>query len=144
MTGFRLNRFWAIIAKPPALEVLAACNWLTAALACNRRDGLTAPLLSHAKGPNKGVFAMLHYQRSKPEGRHHRTKIRVLLLPRLGVGDVLPTSTWLGHWLGIHVSEAGRHLRRVLAEDGIATETTGRGKAQRVTITAIPERRMAA
>jgi hypothetical protein len=66
------------------------------------------------------------YHRSKPEGRIHRARLRQLVLPTLRVGSRLPKLVCLAALLGIHESEASRHLHRMLAEAGIATETRGR------------------
>lgn len=85
-----------------------------------------------------------HYVRSRPEGRQHRTKLRVLVLPTLRVGQPVPTSTFLGHWLRLNPSEAWRHMRRVLAEDGYVTATHGGGRAKRVYVVEIPAMRAAA
>jgi hypothetical protein len=84
------------------------------------------------------------YHRQKPQGRHHRTRIRVLLLPTLRVGQPIPSADWLGNWLKIAPSEAYRHMRRVLAEDGIATETRGTGYRRRIYVTSIQNWRDAA
>ncbi len=61
--------------------------------------------------------------RSKPEGRRHRAKLRQVVTPSLQVGTRLPPSTILGRVLGITPGEGARHMRRVLREDGWATET---------------------
>jgi hypothetical protein len=84
------------------------------------------------------------YHRSRPEGRHHRTKLRVLLVPKLRIGAAVPSSRILGHMLRISASEGFRHMRRVLAEEGIRTETRGRGKSKRIYVVAMPKRRAAA
>lgn len=84
------------------------------------------------------------YHRSRPEGLRHRTKLRVLVLPTLRVGQPVPTSTFLGHWLKINPSEAWRHFRRVLAEDGYVTVTRGLGRARRVYVVEIPALKVAA
>jgi hypothetical protein len=84
------------------------------------------------------------YRRSRPEGRVHRTKIRVLIVPRLAPGRPVPSCGLLARFLRIDPSEAWRHLRRVLDEDGISTETRGQGRARRIYVVALPERRAAA
>lgn len=72
------------------------------------------------------------YHRSRPEGRHHRTTLRVLVVPKLALGRPVPTGKLLARLLRIAESEAARHMRRVLEEDGIATETRGLGRARRI------------
>ena len=80
------------------------------------------------------------YHRQRPEGLAHRARIRAVIVPRLVPGCRLPATALLGRWLGISQQEACRHLRRVLAEDGIATET----RRRRIYVTAMPEGRAAA
>lgn len=75
------------------------------------------------------------YHRERPEGRVHRARLRALVVPMLRVGLPVPGSSLLANLLGIHPSEAGRHMRRVLDEDGIATETHGRGRGRRIYVT---------
>lgn len=86
----------------------------------------------------------IRYVRNKRQGIRHRTKLRVLVLPTLRLGQPVPTGRFLGHWLGINESEAHRHMRRVLAEDGYGTETRGLGRARRVYVVEIPAMRAAA
>jgi predicted ArsR family transcriptional regulator len=74
---------------------------------------------------------MTHH-RSRPEGRAHRAVLRARVLPLLAPGAMLPSTGDLARLLRISDSEAWRHLRRVLAEDGIATETRGAGRGRRV------------
>jgi hypothetical protein len=85
-----------------------------------------------------------HYCRSKAVGLAHRAKLRAWIVPRLQPGCRVPTADWLSHFLRIHASEAYRHMRRVLAEDGIATETRRAGRGQRIYVVSLPERRAAA
>jgi DNA-binding transcriptional regulator YhcF (GntR family) len=73
------------------------------------------------------------YHRAKRQGLLHRQRLRARLLP-LAVGDVLPTAGALARMLGINPSEASRHLHRMLAEAGVATEVSGRGIRQRVVV----------
>lgn len=81
-------------------------------------------------------------QRSRPEGRIHRARLRAMLLPGLRIGARLPKAAWLGCVLGIHESEASRHLHRMLAEAGIVTERRwGRGAG--VFVVSIPEQSVA-
>ena len=70
----------------------------------------------------------IRYIRSRPEGRIHRQRLRALILPRLQPGATVPSGPELSRLLGIHHSEAYRHMRRVLAEAGIVTETRGAGR----------------
>lgn len=65
---------------------------------------------------------------SRPEGRAHRARVRQLLAPSLEIGARLPKAAWLGCMLGVDDTQALRHLRRVLAEDGISTETRLKGQ----------------
>lgn len=86
----------------------------------------------------------IRYVRNKRQGLRHRTKLRVLVLPTLRVGQPVPTGRFLGHWLKINESEAWRHFRRVLAEDGYITATRGLGRARRVYVVEIPALKVAA
>lgn len=63
--------------------------------------------------------------RGRPEGRIHRARLRALVLPMLAPGVAVPGCRALSRLLGIHESEAGRHMRRVLDEEGITTERVG-------------------
>ena len=65
------------------------------------------------------------YYRSKTQGRAHRARLAALILPRLQIGQRLPKGICLAKLLGIHESEAHRHLHRMLAEAGVVTETRG-------------------
>ena len=85
-----------------------------------------------------------HYCRSKAVGEAHRAKLRRWIVSQLQPGCRIPTADWLARFLRIHASEAYRHMRRVLAEDGIATETRRAGRGQRIYVVAMPERREAA
>lgn len=65
---------------------------------------------------------------SRPQGRAHRALLRQILAPSLEVGARLPKALYLGSVLGVDDTQALRHLRRVLAEDGISTETRLKGQ----------------
>jgi len=84
------------------------------------------------------------YHRNQPRGLAHRTKLRALVLPRLRPGAMVPSGPELSRLLGIHQSEAYRHMRRVLAEAGIVTETRGAGRGRRVFVVSIPSMEVAA
>lgn len=71
-------------------------------------------------------------ERSKPQGRAHRAKLRRWMAPRLCVGWRVPSSAWLGMFLGISPAEGYRHMQIVLHEDGVATETRGVGVSRRI------------
>jgi alkylated DNA nucleotide flippase Atl1 len=72
---------------------------------------------------------------AKPQGIAHRERLRALIVPRLAPGMRLPRTRVVGRWLGICQQEAHRHMRQVLAEAGVATET--RGGPRRVYVTHI-------
>lgn len=78
---------------------------------------------------------------NRQHGHEQRARIRALL-PALRVGLALPSGGWLGWKLGVDQSSARRHLHRMLDEAGIATETRGKGRAQRVYIVAISNNQM--
>lgn len=78
------------------------------------------------------------YRRYRCEGEHHRAKLRALLLPRLYVGAMLPRQTCVGRWLGISASEGGRHLRRVMDEEGVVRRVCG--SPRRVRVVSLPQR----
>ena len=82
--------------------------------------------------------------RGRPEGRAHRARLRILVLPTLHLGQPVPTARTLGWLLRINQSEAWRHMRRALAEAGIATETRGMGRGKRVYVVSIPSQEIAA
>lgn len=77
------------------------------------------------------------YSRNKRVGLVHRNKLRAMILPRLRVGCRVPTAAFLGRLLRINPSEAWRHMRRVLAEAGVVTETRGGWRARRVFVVAM-------
>jgi hypothetical protein len=83
-------------------------------------------------------------QRNRRQGLLHRNKLRALVLPRLLPGAVLPSARQLGWMLRINASEGYRHMRRVLAEEGIATETRGSGKGRRIYVVSLQVWRNAA
>ena len=49
----------------------------------------------------------------------------------------IPSSRFLGYMLGISGTEGYRHMRRLLEETGVATETRGIGKARRVYVVSL-------
>lgn len=77
------------------------------------------------------------YSRNKRAGLAHRNKLRAMILPRLRVGCRVPTAAFLGRLLRINPSEAWRHMRRVLDEAGVVTETRGGWGNRRVFVVAI-------
>lgn len=77
-------------------------------------------------------------------GEAHRARLRALIVPRLYVGARIPRAKFLAGILGIDEGRAGKHMRRVLDEDGIATELRRVDTGCRVFVTALPERRAAA
>lgn len=86
----------------------------------------------------------IRYVRNKRQGLRHRTVLRVLVLPTLRVGQPVPCSKLLARLLRIAPSEAWRHMRRVLDEDGIRTETRGSYGDRRCYVVEIPVMRAAA
>ena len=72
------------------------------------------------------------YSHSRPEGRAHRAKIERWILPRLRPGCRIPSAAWMGRFLHISAGEGARHMRRVLAEAGITTETRGAWRDRRI------------
>lgn len=87
-------------------------------------------------------MAKLH--RNKADGLAARTWLRTWVVPRLYVGCRVPSGPFLGLRLGIDPSSAAKHMRRVLLEDGIATEVRRVGTGCRVFVTAMPAERAAA
>jgi hypothetical protein len=77
------------------------------------------------------------YHRSRPEGLAHRAKLQAMVLPKLQPGSRIPSSRFLGYMLGISGTEGYRHMRRLLEETGVATETRGIGKARRVYVVSL-------
>ena len=143
MNGFRLNAFHATNGKPPGGNRGATVCQPSWPLGATQMS--TNTLISHSSGRRvNGAAPMTTYHRSRPEGRMHRTRIRVLLLPTLSVGCRIPSAIRLGYWLRISPSEGYRHMRRVLAEAGIATETRGVGRGRRIYVVDIPAWRAAA
>lgn len=63
--------------------------------------------------------------RGRPEGIRHRAELRRLVVPRLFIGATVPTSKFLAKVLGIQSSEALRHMKIVLAEDGFDVRRQG-------------------
>jgi len=78
----------------------------------------------------------ISYSHSRPAGRLHRAKIERWILPRLRPGCRVPSATWMGRFLHISASEGARHMRRVLAEAGIQTETRGAWRDRRIYVVA--------
>ena len=70
----------------------------------------------------------------KPQGRAHRDVLRKMILPGVRAGAVLPTGEFLGVALGVCGSEAMRHLKRMLAEEGISTYVAWGGTSKRIRI----------
>jgi DNA-binding transcriptional regulator YhcF (GntR family) len=66
------------------------------------------------------------YHRNRPEGLAHRAKLRRWIVPRLRPGCRIPSSRWLGRFLGVSGSQGYWHMRRVLHEAGVITEIRGR------------------
>ena len=79
-----------------------------------------------------------------PRGIAHRARLRAVVLPKLRIGSTVPSSRFLGWLLGISGSEGYWHMRRVLAEAGIVTETRGAGRGRRVFVVSIPSMEVAA
>ena len=77
------------------------------------------------------------YSHSRPEGRLHRAKIERWILPRLRPGCRIPSAAWMGRFLHISPGEGARHMRRVLAEAGIQTETRGAWRERRTYVVAV-------
>ena len=104
-----------------------------------RRDILSFAQL-HRLG-KKAVLMSHSYCRNRREGVAHRAKLRRWIVPRLRPGCRIPSARWLAAFLHICPAEAARHMRRVLVEAGIATETRGGGRYRRVYVTAIADYR---
>ena len=83
-------------------------------------------------------------RRGMPAGIAHRARLRAMVLPKLREGACVPSSRFLGWFLGISGSEGYWHMRRVLAEAGIVTETKGTGRGRRVFVVSIPSMEVAA
>jgi hypothetical protein len=49
----------------------------------------------------------------------------------------VPSAAWMGRFLHISPGEGARHMRRVLAEAGVTTETRGTWGARRTFVVAI-------
>jgi hypothetical protein len=79
----------------------------------------------------------ISYSHSRPEGRAHRAKIERWILPRLRPGCRIPSAAWMGRFLHISAGEGARHMRRVLAEAGIQTETRGAWRDRRTYVVAV-------
>ena len=59
------------------------------------------------------------------------------IMPRLRPGCRIPSAAWMGRFLHISAGEGARHMRRVLAEAGIQTETRGAWRDRRVYVVAV-------
>lgn len=81
----------------------------------------------------------MRYCHSKPQGLAHRAKLRKWILPRLRPGCRIPSSGWLGRFLGVAASQGYWHMRRVLEEAGVSTETRGVGETRRVYVIEVPQ-----
>ena len=79
----------------------------------------------------------ISYSHSRPEGRAHRALIRRWIVPRLRPGCRIPSAAWMGRFLHISAGEGARHMRRVLAEAGVVTETRGAWGARRTYVVSI-------
>jgi hypothetical protein len=77
------------------------------------------------------------YVRNRPEGLRHRALIRRWIVPRLRPGCRIPSAAWMGRFLHISAGEGARHMRRVLAEAGIQTETRGAWRDRRTYVVAV-------
>lgn len=77
-------------------------------------------------------------RRNKKEGAAHRARLRAEVLPYLRIGFMVPTATLLSGLLGVSPSEAARHMRRVLEEDGFTVVCRGTEKTWRLFITGAP------
>ena len=77
------------------------------------------------------------HSRNRPEGLRHRALIRRWIVPRLRPGCRIPSAAWMGRFLHISPGEGARHMRRVLAEAGITTETRGVWRDRRTYVVAV-------
>jgi hypothetical protein len=77
------------------------------------------------------------YSRNRVEGLRHRVLIQRWILPRLHAGCRIPSSAWMGRFLHISAAEGYRHMRRVLDEAGVITETRGSGRNRRIYVISI-------
>ena len=64
----------------------------------------------------------------KPQGRAHRALLRRVVVPHLRPGMRVPRAKRLAMLLGISQSEAQRHMKRVLAEDGFTVAVRAPGQ----------------
>lgn len=125
MNSLRLNGFEPTNENPARLEPDGACNWITVAWGDDKKGGPHPPSIAPPRAEQGGIAIMPTYTRgpsSKPRGRAHRARLRDLLLPELAVGYRLPKALYLGAVLGVGETQALRHLRRMLAENGISVE----------------------
>lgn len=65
--------------------------------------------------------------RGRPEGRAHRQLLRDAVVPHLRAGVQVPPAKCLAALLGVSMSEAARHMRRVLEEDGFTVTVRAPG-----------------
>lgn len=79
-----------------------------------------------------------HNHHEKAAGRAHRERLRLLILPKLRPGCRVPSSAFLGRLLGVSASAGYWHMRWVLEEAGVTTETRGTGMLRRVYVVALP------
>ena len=72
-----------------------------------------------------------------PRGCAIARLIRRWIVPRLRPGCRIPSAAWMGRFLHISAGEGARHMRRVLAEAGIQTETRGAWRDRRTYVVAL-------
>lgn len=77
------------------------------------------------------------YSRNRREGLAHRAKISRWIMPKLRPGCRIPSSGWMGRFLGVHPAAGYRHMQRVLDEAGVVTETRGIGCQRRVYVVTV-------
>lgn len=76
--------------------------------------------------------------RGRPEGRAHRQRLREEVLPHLMRGSQVPLAKTLAAMLSVSVSEAARHMRRVLAEDGFVVAVRAPSQNKGVFVVSVP------
>lgn len=75
----------------------------------------------------------------KQLGLERRARLRELVLARLRPGCRIPSSAFLGRLLGVSPTSGYWHMRWVLEEAGVTTETRGVGETRRVYVVALPD-----
>lgn len=91
-----------------------------------------------------GEFVLMNHKvrpmrAPKQLGLERRARLRELVLARLRPGCRIPSSAFLGRLLGVSPTSGYWHMRWVLEEAGVTTETRGVGETRRVYVVALPD-----